>query len=177
MGRFLRVLAVMVLLASCSSSSGSAVDDLKAALIDDGASESEAECAANDLVELGYTADDIYADDTDPSPEAFEIILGCIEGGDLMADLQDGLSDVTDLEDELNEMMEDLMTDDSPQSYGDDPELDAYYDACEGGDLVACDDLYMNAPFGSEYESFGIDCGGHEADSARFCSNESNPDE
>ncbi len=44
-------------------------------------------------------------------------------------------------------------------SYGDDPELDALWDACEASDWAACDDLYLYSPIGSEYESFGITCG------------------
>ena len=44
-------------------------------------------------------------------------------------------------------------------AYGDDPELDALYDDCAGGDAVACDDLYLNSPQGSEYEQFGGTCG------------------
>lgn len=43
--------------------------------------------------------------------------------------------------------------------YGDDPYLDSLWDACEGGDMAACDELYMESPFGSEYEKFGDDCG------------------
>ncbi len=50
--------------------------------------------------------------------------------------------------------------DDGPQNYGDDPALDDLYDDCESGDLVACDDLYFQAPLGSEYEEFGSTCGG-----------------
>jgi hypothetical protein len=45
------------------------------------------------------------------------------------------------------------------QAYGDDPALDALYDECEAGDFQACDDLYMDSPFGSEYEDFGDTCG------------------
>jgi hypothetical protein len=45
-------------------------------------------------------------------------------------------------------------------AYGDDPELDALWDACEAGDGVACDDLFRRSPVGSEYETFGGTCGG-----------------
>jgi hypothetical protein len=48
--------------------------------------------------------------------------------------------------------------DQSPQAYGDDPELDALWDSCDGGDLVACDDLYWRT-FGV-YELFAQTCGG-----------------
>jgi len=48
-------------------------------------------------------------------------------------------------------------------SYGDDPALDALWDACEGGDMASCDTLYMESPFGSEYEEFGDTCGGTQS--------------
>ena len=48
---------------------------------------------------------------------------------------------------------------DQPSSYGDDPSLDALWDACAGGDMTSCDDLYFAAPIGSEYETFGSTCG------------------
>ena len=46
------------------------------------------------------------------------------------------------------------------QTYGDDATLDALWDECEGGDYQACDDLYMESGFGTEYEEFGDTCGG-----------------
>lgn len=48
----------------------------------------------------------------------------------------------------------------SEARYGDDPFLDGLWDQCEAGDMVACDDLYYESPFGSEYEDFGWECGG-----------------
>lgn len=57
----------------------------------------------------------------------------------------------------------------SADTYGDDPELDALWDACAAGDNQACDDLYMDSPFGSEYEEFGDTCGGR-SDGSTFCS-------
>lgn len=44
-------------------------------------------------------------------------------------------------------------------SYGDDPELDALWDACAARDAAACDQLYSDSPFLSEYEEFGETCG------------------
>lgn len=49
---------------------------------------------------------------------------------------------------------------DDPFTYGDDPELDALWDACAGGSAEACDDLWGQAPVDSEYEEFGFSCGG-----------------
>lgn len=46
-----------------------------------------------------------------------------------------------------------------PFDYGDDPDLDMLYDACEAGDMQSCDDLYALSPGGSNYEVFGSWCG------------------
>lgn len=42
-------------------------------------------------------------------------------------------------------------------TYGSDPVLDALWDACEGSDDGACEDLYYDSPVDSEYEGFGWD--------------------
>ena len=47
----------------------------------------------------------------------------------------------------------------SPFSYGDDADLDALWDACEGGDGASCDQLFEDSASGSEYEQFGLTCG------------------
>ncbi|MFN3867274.1 MAG: DUF4190 domain-containing protein [Demequina sp.] len=44
-------------------------------------------------------------------------------------------------------------------SYGDDPFLDALWEACDSGDDTACDELFLEAPFGSGYADFGDSCG------------------
>ncbi len=56
-----------------------------------------------------------------------------------------------------------------PFGYGDDAELDALYDDCQGGDLVACDDLYYASPIDSDYEFFGATCGGRSDEISGFC--------
>ncbi len=48
---------------------------------------------------------------------------------------------------------------DGPDTYGDDPLLDALWDGCEAGDMADCDQLYFDSPIGSEYEEFGDTCG------------------
>ncbi|WP_372595384.1 hypothetical protein, partial [Actinotalea sp.] len=64
----------------------------------------------------------------------------------------------------------DYSFDEGVTTYGDDPELDALWDACAAGDMVACDDLYFAAPFDSEYERFGDSCGGtREEGLGEFC--------
>lgn len=59
--------------------------------------------------------------------------------------------------------------------YGDDPDLDALYDACDAGDGAACDELYWSSAAGSEYETFGGTCGGRFpslAESPQTCDGE-----
>ncbi len=45
-------------------------------------------------------------------------------------------------------------------AYGSDPVLDGLYDDCAAGDMDACDTLFADSPFDSEYETFGGSCGG-----------------
>jgi hypothetical protein len=46
-----------------------------------------------------------------------------------------------------------------PSDYGDDPTLDLYYEDCDAGSMMACDQLYQLAPAGTPYEYFGLTCG------------------
>lgn len=55
------------------------------------------------------------------------------------------------------------------EAYGDDPALDALWDACEAGDAQACDDLYLDSPLWSEYEEFGGSCGGRFPGTDQYC--------
>jgi hypothetical protein len=50
-----------------------------------------------------------------------------------------------------------------PNHRGDDPTLDALYDRCATGDGAACDQLFDQAPVGSEYETFASTCGNRRA--------------
>lgn len=54
------------------------------------------------------------------------------------------------------------------ETYGDDPALDALWDACEAEDWEACDDLYFRSGGGTEYERFGETCGGR-TDGTSLC--------
>lgn len=44
-------------------------------------------------------------------------------------------------------------------TFGDNPELDRLWTACEEGDGNACDQLFEQSPLGSDYEDFGVSCG------------------
>ena len=49
--------------------------------------------------------------------------------------------------------------------------LDALWDACDGGDADACDELWTTAEFGTEYYEFGFSCGGRvPEDEVEVCS-------
>lgn len=48
-------------------------------------------------------------------------------------------------------------------SFGSDPLLDLLWVECEAGDDASCDDLFLESPAGSEYEEFGVTCGGRSA--------------
>ncbi|MEV7971689.1 DUF4190 domain-containing protein [Cellulomonas sp. NPDC089187] len=67
--------------------------------------------------------------------------------------------------DENGQLVDPWDTDDASteaDAYGDDPELDALWGACDAGDGDACNDLYFDSPVGSEYEEFGDTCGGRQ---------------
>lgn len=63
---------------------------------------------------------------------------------------------------------------DGANTYGDDPILDALWDECEAGDMVACDDLWWGSPSDSEYEAFADTCGWRNEPGA-WCSDEYTP--
>lgn len=46
-----------------------------------------------------------------------------------------------------------------PRTYGDDAALDALWDQCQAGSGLACDQLFDQAPIGSDYEQFAGTCG------------------
>lgn len=45
------------------------------------------------------------------------------------------------------------------ETYGDNADLDELWDGCAAGDGQACEDLYLYAPPGTDYETFGATCG------------------
>jgi hypothetical protein len=59
-----------------------------------------------------------------------------------------------------------------PDGLGDDQQLDALAQDCFDGDMQSCDDLYQDAPIGSEYQDYGDTCAGRQpALTQRFCVN------
>lgn len=51
---------------------------------------------------------------------------------------------------------------DTPIGLGDDPVLDRYAQSCYDGDMNACDSLYNESEFGSDYETYGGTCAGRQ---------------
>jgi hypothetical protein len=56
-----------------------------------------------------------------------------------------------------------------PQTYGDDPRFDAMQDDCLGGELRACDLLFLVSSTNSDYEAVGMTCGDTAAISRELC--------
>lgn len=98
-------------------------------------------CAADDM----QACDDLYFDS--PGGSAYEdfgdTCGGRTDGGTLCASGEPGEPGASG----------------TPETYGDDPALDALWDACASGDLAACDELYFSSGIGTEYEEFGETCG------------------
>jgi hypothetical protein len=90
--------------------------------------------------------------------EAMSLIASAALDGEDAGKLDDTMSAAAD-ECGVSEDAFDDQFDSDAFAYGDDPELDALYDSCAGGDGAACDDLYLNSAAGSEYEQFAGTCG------------------
>ncbi len=123
--------------------------------------------SADDLLELQRQFEELGIDPNDPS-----------SWGLSGTDLQDLERQLQELEDLMGGSSSGSSGSDSTfggsmfsdaNSYGDDPELDALWDDCAAGDMQACDDLYMNSPFDSEYEDFANNCGNAGNPTGGFC--------
>ena len=147
-------------LTSCSNgaevSSVPSREQLVAAYLDAGYSDSVAECVVGlaerqfGLEAVGNPTVALLAEEATTDPIALalgEILASCQEAEALT---NPGSADAEPTE---------LAFSNEPSSYGDDPALDALWDACAAGSGAACDALWASAPIGSEYERFGVTCG------------------
>jgi hypothetical protein len=115
--------------------------------------------------DLGNEASEVVDDwvvencDTDLSLDPDTLIATTLFSAAFGA-LGEGLADLSEsLEDLEGGLGSDLGDFGTPKlAYGDDPELDALWDACLDGDDTACDDLYWQS-FGA-YEVVAATCGG-----------------
>lgn len=190
LSRVLATLVVPALLvAACGGDDGPGDEEARAALVDAGLDDAEIDCLIEESgLDLGELAAVEDAEAAEAAPELMEAMIGCIDLGAEIEEATDGAFDDaaedggTDLEEQADEAVQDAIdgmdlddfdigepdapfdgdcsTFEEPCTYGDDAELDALWDACEGGDGEACDTLYRDSAFGSEYEHFGNTCGG-----------------
>lgn len=83
------------------------------------------------------------------------------EGMQMLADLFQAMANCgIDMGDLDGGALGDLGEGDSSFEPASDEELQALYDSCATGELADCDQLYLSAPFGSDFEEFGSTCGG-----------------
>lgn len=98
----------------------------------------------------------LLLDSGDPSTE-----MSDEEGMQVLADLFQAMADCgIDMGDLDGGALGDLGEGDSLFEPATDDELQALYDSCAAGELADCDQLYLSAPFGSDFEEFGSTCGG-----------------
>ncbi len=165
MRRYVMILGAALALLASACGGGPTDEEFKAELTKDGFfSDEQADCVVEKLHEAGINPGDLTDQalgDNDPPAEAVAITTECLLGGDLTDEMQDSV-------DEMVEDMSDGVGEGEPNAYGDDPALDRMWDGCEAGDMQACDDLYLDSPFGSEYEAFGNTCG-NRSDGTEFC--------
>ena len=121
--------------------------------------EADSQCLGQGLVDslgsdaLGAIA--AAAGSSDPESEVAAF------GVEILRAAEDCGIDIDELDDPVNA---------DAVAYGDDPQLDALYDGCAAGDAVACDELYVQSPSGSEYEQFAGTCGNRfEYSDTEYC--------
>ena len=155
------ILIASVLALAASACGGNAEDDFRSDMVDSGLMTDEnVDCVLAAFAEVGISvasiSDGVLGDANIPA-DAQEAVFGCLAAG---LDISDALGDV------------DSDVDPDVDTRGDDAVLDALWDRCAGGDGEACDDLYFESPFGSEYERFGDTCGDRFTDVTVLCANE-----
>jgi hypothetical protein len=158
--------ALALFAAACGGSGVSRSDAIKLLTDDGGLPEETAVCIADAIDSTDEVSfDDLEGDDPPEEVQAiiFDMISDCMLGGGAGDDSGDtgatgpdtSEGDEVDLGGDFD--FSHLSPTDPPP--GEDADLDAMWVACGQGSAQACDDLYFESPFGSEYEVFGISCG------------------
>ena len=160
MSRFLGALAVLtLLLAACGSDEDDFREQLKE--LDPSITDETVDCIISELDDRGLSVTDISDNaigDGEIPLDAQEALFECLSAGFLSSDSTDS-TDSSGTSDSSG----------SSGAYGSDAGLDALWDGCLAGDGAACDDLYFQAPIGSEYEEYGDTCGGRYEVSPGLC--------
>ena len=113
-----------------------------------GENESVAECIG-ELGRRNFSPDELLAAadgraiDPETDAQLNELVESCRQAHD----------DATAVEPDLQ------IVGNAPTKFGDDAHLDQLYVVCGNGSGSACDQLFDEAPVGSEYEEYGLTCG------------------
>ncbi len=159
------IVMASVLALVASACGGNAEEDFRADMVDSGLMTNEnVDCVLAAFAEKDISVESLsdgVLGDADIPEEAQEVVFEC---------LTPGLGDLLD-DDLLDSVDADVIgSDDSGvNARGDDAVLDALWDGCAGGDGQACDDLFFDSPFGSDYERFGDTCGDRFPDGGVLC--------
>lgn len=183
-GRVVAIGVVIALIAAACGDSRTSRQGAIDALTDDGAlSNEDAICVVDAVETSGVVSLDDLDDDDIPSDEVVQevttIIRDCVLGDGLgNGDSAGGTtsdsaprpdtSAAPDIDGEVREGgfvtdFSHLSPTDPPP--GTDADLDALWTGCAQGDPDACDELFLAAAVGSDYETFGISCGARQVTS------------
>ena len=150
-----------------SACGGSAEDDFRSEMVDSGLMTDEnVDCVLAAFAEAGIGVDSLsdgVLGDAEIPADAQDAVFECLAGG---LDLGDFDFDSDSDADVIGSVDPDVDT------RGDDAALDALWDSCAAGSGQACDDLFFQAPLGSEYERFGTTCGDRFTVVGQFCASE-----
>jgi len=138
MRRLTAALGAMIMFATaCGSDASGVLQDL-------GLTETEANCFTTEYEARDLDLDRVLRSDDGELSEAEQQAVNTGDTGD---------TDTGDTGDTGGDLIP------AGSTYGDDPEMDLLWDACELGDGEACDELYFVSPVDSGYEEFGDTCG------------------
>jgi hypothetical protein len=107
--------------------------------------------AANDMIVFSDALNAFLASDNADAPE-FETLAQ-------LADVTDHTRRGRTAMSTFVSAFNDCRGEPDAETYGDNPGCDRLHDACETGDLLACNDVYYSSPLRSGYETFGYFCG------------------
>lgn len=118
-----------------------------------------------EALELDGTLESLEAQTSASGAEEEEfmaLVFTCMTDANVFEELMDTV---------IDEVLDSSDADDSSwfssegaMNYGDDEYLDLLYDGCKDGSNEDCYVVWSMSPIGSEYEAFGLSCGGRDCD-------------